>query len=102
MGHGVDARRIMYHIAPTEARRSIEGHGLDWRRLGLGGAYRPLGDYLWDSFEFALWYAQAAYDDYDIWAVSVEGLQLPADPGVRRVRRRRRALVLLAAAVCAA
>ena len=32
-------------------------------------------------FEFALWYAQAAYDDYDIWAVNAEGLRLPADPG---------------------
>jgi len=52
----------MYHVAPTEARPSIEQHGLDWRRLGLGGAYRPPGNYLWDSLEFALWYAQA-YDD---------------------------------------
>ncbi len=72
--------RVMYHIAPTEARRSIEQHGLDWRRLGLGGAYRPLGNYLWDSFDFALWYAQA-YDDYDVWAVNVEGLELRPDPG---------------------
>jgi len=71
----------VYHIAPTEARSSIERHGLDWRRLGLGGAYRPLGNYLWNSFDFALWYAQAAYDDYDIWAVNVEGLQLLPDPG---------------------
>ena len=71
----------MYHIAPTEARRSIEGHGLDWRRLGLGGAYRPLGNYLWNSFDFALWYAQAAYDDYDIWAVDVESFHLLPDPG---------------------
>lgn len=29
----------------------------------------------------ALWYAQAAYDDYDIWAISVEGLELHPDPG---------------------
>ena len=71
----------MYHIASTEGRRSIEHHGLDWRRLGLGGAYRPLGNYLWNSFDFALLYAQAAYDDYDIWAVNVEGLQLLPDPG---------------------
>lgn len=71
----------MYHVAPTEARRSIERHGLDWRRLGLGSAFRPLGIYLWDSFDSALWYAQAAYDDYDIWAVSAEGLELHPDPG---------------------
>ena len=71
----------MYHVAPIEARRSIRRHGLDWRRLGLGSAYRPAGVYLWDSLEFALWYAQAAYDDYDIWAVRVEGLELQPDPG---------------------
>ncbi len=71
----------MYHVAPLEARRSIEQHGLDWRRLGLGSAYRPLGVYLWDSLDFALWYARAAYDDYDIWAVSVAGLELLPDPG---------------------
>jgi hypothetical protein len=29
----------------------------------------------------ALWYAQTAYDDYDIWAVSVEGPELHPDPG---------------------
>lgn len=72
--------RVMYHTADTAARRSIERHGLDWRRLGVGGAYRPLGNYLWDSLDFALWYAQA-YDDYDIWAADVEGLQLLPDPG---------------------
>jgi len=78
---GAREPQVMYHVAPTQARRSIERHGLDWRRLGLGGAYRPLGIYLWDSLDMALWYAQAAYDDYDIWAVSVEGLELHPDPG---------------------
>jgi hypothetical protein len=70
----------MYHIASTEAQDSIEQHGLDWRRLGVGGAYRPPGNYLWDSLEFALWYAPA-YDDYDIWAVNADGLWLVPDPG---------------------
>jgi hypothetical protein len=71
----------MYHVALAEARQSIEQHGLDWRRLELGSAYRPPGIYLWDSLDFALWYAQAAYDDYDIWAVGIGGLELLPDPG---------------------
>jgi hypothetical protein len=29
----------------------------------------------------ALWYAQAAYDDDDIWAVSVEGPKRHPNPG---------------------
>lgn len=82
-----------YHVAPTSARAAIRETGLlaakpnpRWEKYGVGD--QPEGVYVWTSEQRALRWA----DDFarmlagsmqgmnDVWAVSLDGLEVQPDP----------------------
>lgn len=83
------AGKVMYHIAPVEARESIEQYGLDHSRSGAGpiisgdGEELPKANYLYNNSESAQEAFKARNDPnrpVDLYEVNVDGLPLEADP----------------------
>lgn len=79
--------KIMWHVAPSDLRQSIEQHGLDWTKGRLGTDYEALGsepaNYLWPLED------QAAEDQArqsangipsDLYEVDVSDLPVEKDP----------------------
>lgn len=79
----------MYHVAPREARASIEKNGIkasdprrgQWGHEELVGEQKP-GAYLFHDRDHANYWAYENMepDSYDVWAIDPAGLQLHEDP----------------------
>lgn len=68
--------KTMYHVAPSEARGSIERQGLT---VSEQRADNEAGTYLWDSQEAADDYRGDKDAPHDIWQVDVQGLKTRPD-----------------------
>lgn len=76
----------MFHVSASGNRRSIECHGLDWRRMtsrpGVAGSREPElpAIFLCDTLRAASFFTNMARDPSDVWAVDVRGMWVENGP----------------------